>query len=230
MALLTALLLILGGPAAWAEAVPDQQIAVIFDPGNPQASVGIVGKDLLEQGDLYEDFEVIGFEAGAVIVKDLANQDSMKWPQQGEVDAKIFRKAQQLFIVKQLRAIHQAQISYLQRFPGHYAPDLNTLWDQELLAGGFENDAKMNYHFRIAATGQTGRLAPHFIREPTFYAVAEPMNLDENPDKDSLYFSIDQLGQVRSAPSLTGVSSGPVWDYADHSSGPSQRQVVLEEA
>ena len=227
MALLAALLLILGTPA-WANTPPPdlQQIAVIFDPGNPQASVGIVGKDLLEQGDLYDqDFEVIGFEADAVIVRDVANQDSLKWLKQGEVDTKLLQRAQQLFVVKQLRAIHLAQITYLQHFPDHYAPDLNTLLDQGLLAGGFENGIKMNYRFRIAQTGQTGRLAPHFIREATFYAVAEPVNSEEQ----ALYFSVDQLGQVRSAASLQGASWGPIWDYADRTGGPSQRRVVFEE-
>ena len=228
MALLAAALLLILGPPAWAGTPPPdlQQIAVIFDPGNPQSSVGIVGKDLLEQGDIYDqDFEVIGFESDAVIVRDVANQDSLKWLQQGEVDAKLFQRAQQLFVVKQLHAVHLAQIAYLQRFPDHYAPDLNTLLDQGLLAGGFDDDIKINYHFRIAATGQTGRLAPHFIREATFFAVAEPVS----PEERALYFSVDQLGQVRSAPSLQGVSWGPIWDYSERTGGPSQRRVVLEE-
>lgn len=236
-------LFFLGGSGeAFGDSLPGQNVAVIFDGGNPDGSVGIVGQELLELGTVYENFEVIGFSGGggsppaswragasggepqAIVVKDLVSQDAIKWLEDGEIDPLILSRARRLFMAKQMRAIYEAQLRYRDLFGDHFAPDLKTLLDQGLLANGFSSGAqKQNYHFYIAETGQTPRLAL-WPREPTFVAVAEPLN----PEEDPAYFSVDHLGQVRFAPSLNQLSWGPVWDYADRSGGPKSREVTYE--
>ena len=222
------LFLIRGNVEAFGDS-PHPSIAVIFDPGNPDASVGIVGQELLELGTLYENFEVIGFERQAIVVKELESQDAMQWPEGGEMEPKILFRARRLFMAKQMKAIYEAQLHYRDQFGDHFAPDLETLLNQGLLCNGFSAKGgepgaqKQNYRFYIAATGETPRLAL-LPREPTFFAVAEPLK----PEEDPAYFSVDQLGQIRFASTLKALGWGPVWDYADRSGGPRSRVVSYE--
>jgi hypothetical protein len=213
-------LMLLAAPA-YAVSLPEQNVAIIFDPGNPNASVGIVGHEMLETGSLQEEYEVIGFEKNAIIVKEQDTGDMIKWLPQGKVDRKILSRARQWFIVKQMRAIYEAQMRYVEKAEDHYAPHLKHLIDHGFLADGYEKSKKQGYKFRVAETGLTPKTAA-VKREPTFFAVAEPLD----PEKDPYYFSVDHLGQVRFAPALNILSWAPVWDYADRSGGPRVTRVV----
>lgn len=189
--------------------------SVIYDSGNPEASIGIMGDEIFEVGDLYEGFRVISFESKAMIVKDQRNFDELKWliAEDASPEAALFKRAKSYFIVRQMKEIYEAQLKYFKEYEESYSPDLLTLIQKGFLANGFENDTKHGYRYRIAQTGETGRMAPHYVREPVFFAVAEPVE----PQEGDFFFSVDQLGQVRFSPSGSGVSWGPVWDYKDHS-------------
>lgn len=203
------------------EGLPGQSVKIVFDGGNPDASVGIVGEELLELNSLYEEYEVVGFEEQTLIVKDRLSDDRLRWPQEGEIDEKVYARARQLFTAKQMRALYLAQLKYRDQFGDRFAPSLNALLDQGNLHNGFDAEAqKQNYRFAIVQTGQTRKFALQ-PREPTFYAIATPLNPETDP-----YFSVDQLGQIRFAPSLNMLSYGPIWDYADKSAGLKGRQVV----
>ena len=89
------------------------------------------------------------------------------------------------------------------------------------MAGGFENGQKQDYQFRIEKIGETGRRAPHYDRLPTFRAVAEPLD----PETDRVFFSVDELGEVRCGSSLFHLLSAAIWDYADRTS-PRVREIT----
>ena len=223
MALLALLFFLFTGPQAWAAGFPAQSVAVIYDAGNPDASIGIVGGDFLELGSWYEDFEVVGFDTKNIIVKEQTSFDAIKWPAQGKITRQILARARERFVVKQLRAIYEAQMRYCEKYEDSaFAPSLNDLINQEFLPDGFKKSAKQNYSFAIVSTGQTPRMAA-YKRQPTFYAVAKPLD----PEKDPYYFSVDHLGQVRFAASLNNAAWGPVWDYADTTGGPRKTPVIL---
>jgi hypothetical protein len=209
LALLIFLLTFLLPVQAFAAVENLKAVEVIYDPGNPEASVGIYGEDLLETGEIYEDYTVISFESNAIIVRDGLITEQEKWLKNGSIPEELERKARWLFIAKQMRAIHEAQIKYLEKFSDHYAPSLADLINQGLLTDGFIDDTKEGYRFEIKETGETKRMAPHYIRLPTFLAAAVPLD----PEKDKLYFSVDQLGQIRYAHSKRQLTWGPVWDY-----------------
>ncbi len=223
MALLIFLMLLAAPAAGFAEDARPVLSSVIYDSGNPETSVGILNGEIFEVGDLYENFQVVNFERDAIVLKDQENFDNLKWIVAGEaaVDPELLKKAKSYFVVRQLREIHAAQIKYLKEFEKGYAPDLTTLIRKGFLADGFENDIKQGYFYRIAQTGETGRMAPHYVREPIFFAVAEP----QQPEENGVFFSIDQLEVVRFSPTLYGVSWGPVWDYKDHSA---QKKIVVK--
>lgn len=225
MALLIGLLVFFSGAQVHAESFPDPNVEIIFDAGNPESSVGILGDEILEFKTIYEDFEVVGFEKEAIVVKEFMSYDAVKWPRAGTIKPAVKNRARQLFIVKQLRAIHDAQMRYREKFENRFAPSLEILINHEMLADGFRKNRKQGYLFRIASVGESPKRAPHYTREPLYYAVAEP----QNPEKDRYYFSVDQFGQIRFAPSLNNVAWGPVWDYADLSGGPPGRTVVLSQ-
>lgn len=222
MALLAFLLLFFASPQVWAGSLPEESVTVIFDAGNPDASIGVVGEDVLELGSYYEDFEVVGFDAKNIIVKEQMTFDAIKWPVQGKVPRKIRTRARERFVVKQLRAIYEAQMRYCEKFEDSaFAPSLRELINQEFLPDGFVESKKQNYLFEIVSVGRTPRMAA-YKRQPTFYAVAKPLN----PAKTPYYFSVDHLGQIRFAASLNNVAWGPVWDYTDKG-GPRNHPVVF---
>ena len=223
MALLTFLIFLLASPQAWAATFPEESVEVIFDSGNADASIGIVGENFLELGSYYEDFEVVGFDAKNIIVKEQMSFDAIKWPVKGKIPPKIKARARQRFVAKQLRSIYEAQMRYCEKYEDSaFAPSVRDLINQEFLPDGFQKSKKQNYIFKIVSTGQTPRMAA-YKRQPTFYAVAEPLN----PEEDPYYFSVDHLGLVRFAASLNNVAWGPVWDYADTTGGPRNHPVIL---
>ena len=221
MALLVVFLFLVFPVSAFAEAEPVYQI--FYDAAEPARSVGILGENIVETGSIYEHFRVISFESAAIVVQDLQSTDTQKWlrEESEELDPELYQKARHLFIVKQMRSIYEAQMKYFHKF-GEYASRLEALVEQEFLAGGFEEEGKQGYHFSIAETGHSKNWALESQREPTFLAVAESQESDEE-----FYFSVDQFGNVRYTLDKDQVKWGPVWDYADHSGGPSQRVLDL---
>lgn len=184
-------------------------IDIIYDAGNPDASVGIIAEDVLEVGAFYDDYEIVAFEPEAIILKDEEAEDFLKWPKEGTVSSKALERGLRFFIVKQMRAIDAAQHLYLEKFHDGYAESISALIDQGFLPDGFQEDRKQNYTFRIIRAGLGKRRAIEAKRLPEFFAVAEPIH----PEKDPWFFGVDQLGQVRYAKSLRGVTWGPVWEY-----------------
>lgn len=194
---------------AQASPADNPPIDIIYDAGNPEASVGIIGEEILEVGAFYEKYEVIAFEPEAIILKDEEAEDFLKWLKEGTVSARALIRGRRYFMVKQMRAIDEAQHLYLQKFHDQYAPDINTLIDQGFLPDGFQDAVKQYYTFRIVRADLGKRLAIEAKRLPEYFAVAEPVDRE----KDPWYFSVDQLGQVRYAKSLRHVAWGPVWEY-----------------
>lgn len=199
--------------------------AILYDAGEPEASVGIYGDDFLEVGTLYENYRVIGFEPNAIIVRDQTVGEQEKWVKNGRLDSKIRQQAKYLFVSKQMRLIYQAQMNYVEKFKDHYAISLNELIDQGFLNDGFRKGEKQGYRFKIEKTGDTKRMAPHFVREPIFLATAEPLN----PEKDHYYFSVDQLGLVRYADTKRQITWGPVWDYNEVNAKVPTRVIVHDD-
>lgn len=206
MALLIILILFVASPSALAENLEYSILEVLYDRGNPDRSVGIVDQTLLHVGDFYVGCRVLAFEDNAIVFEHIPNEDFVKLVLRGKADEKLVRRARHLFVVKQMKAIYEAQVAYLSRFRDHYATDLESLMRQEVLADGFEAGAKQNYYFEVAETQK------EFGRDPTFLAVASPLS-EIQPD---LYFSVDQLGLVRYGDTRYQAPWGPAWEYTDH--------------
>ena len=117
-----------GALAAAVEGNPP--IEIIFDAGNPDASVGVIGEEVLEVGAWYENLQVIAFEPDAIILKEEEAEDTLKWLKEGAISTKALARARRFFVVKQLRAIDGAQHQYLAKFHDRYAADITTLINQ----------------------------------------------------------------------------------------------------
>lgn len=202
MAFLIAVFFLMNSCAARAEN-EHTLLAVLYDPGDPMKSVAILPDALLEAGSLYRNYRVISFEPDAVVLQEQVSGEHLKWVKEGEADENLVRRARNLFIVKQMKAVFEAQIAYLHHFGEGYAADLETLVRGGFLDDGFEDGRKQNYTFRIQ------QIRSEFSKEPSFLAVAEPLELE----KKDYYFSVDQLGLVRYADTLVQASWGPVWEY-----------------
>lgn len=223
MALLVALLLIFSPFAYAEEQAPESPLrSIVYDFGNPENSVGVMQGKLLEAGDCYEKYQVLTFNPDGIVLRDQETLDTVKWFVEGEVDPKWDTRGRNFFIVKQMRAIYEAEVHYLHEFKDHYAPDLETLIRQGFLADGFENWKKQNYTFQIIESGKKPGLFLHDERkEPFFRALASP------DDSENLFFFVDQLGSVRFASTASQVAWGPVWEYMDHSGGPEETYIGL---
>ncbi len=200
-------------------------VKILFDFGNPNASVAIAGNEILELDSLYEQYQVIGFEENAVIVRDVVSADLLKWFEEGKVNPKDFIKAKQLFIVKQMRAIYEAQVQFLHKYEQGYCASVQQLIQEEFLPNGFKANKKQNYEFEIKEVGQTRRLAPQYEKEPIFLAIAKPINRK----KDPYFFSVDHLGQVRYAKDIDMVSWAPIWEYLNPLETTTSRPLKYEE-
>ncbi len=198
---------------------------VVYDRSDPSLSVAVMGDEYLEMGSFYEDTQVTGFTPDAVVLHHFENDEAVKCLKQESLPPSTDQRrgAVQFFIAKQMKAIHQAQIAYWDKFGGVYAPDINTLVEQGFLKG-FENQRKQGYFFEIVRLGQTKGfvMAP---RESEFLAMASP----ENPEESDLFFSVNRLGEVRYGATRLEAEWGPVWDYSDLLTRP-QQQVVREES
>lgn len=222
MALLSAFLFLAFPAPLLADVEPVYEI--FYDAAEPARSVGILGESIVEAGSLYQHFRIINFEPEAIVAQDLETEDTAKWlKEKGELDSKLYQRAWHLFIVKQMRGIYEAQIEHFHKF-GEYAASLEKLVQQGFLAGGFEDGKKQGYHFSIAEAGVSKKWALESQREPTFLAVAELQGQEQE-----FYFSVDQFGNVRYTPDRDQVKWGPVWDYADHSGGPGQRVIDVND-
>ncbi len=195
---------------------------VIFDGAEPDLSVAVIDGELYQLGDLYEDAQILGFYSQAVILKNLETSESVKCPVfETRPDAAVHQRALHLFISKQMKAIYEAQINYRHRFGDVYAEKIDTLVEQGFLKG-FSGGVKEGYSFQIVETGQTQRLAM-FPREATFRVLAEPLE----PSEGSLYFTVNQLGEVRYAGTKFEASWGPVWDYNNPNAVP-DKDIIRE--
>lgn len=217
MALLVLVLSLLFFPAsleAHGEWTGEAQLGIFFDKGNPSNSVAIFNGQFLEQGDRIDSFEVLQFEPEAMILQDVRDGSPLKLPASGSIQAKNLVHGRYLFVVKQLRAIHEAQIQYERKFGQGYSLDLETLIHQGFLKDGFgDNYTKQGYQFSILKTGKTKPWALTYQNLPTYVAMAEPtMTFDGS---QANYFSIDYLGEIRFAKSRESVSWGPVWEYSN---------------
>jgi hypothetical protein len=191
---------------------------VIYDGSNPDLSVAVMGDELLETGDTYEGTKVIGFEPQAVILHRLETDEAVKCPVSFSPSPDLRRIAIQFFIFKQMKAIHEAQRAYWEKFGGVYAEDLETLVRHGFLKG-FETGRKQNYFFEIVETGRT-RGTVLIPSEASYLAVAMP----ENPESD-LIFTVNRLGEVRTGVTRIEANWGPVWEYSDHL--PKPRQEII---
>lgn len=211
--------------SAQAAAGDSPAIEVIFDAGNSDASVGVIGEEILEVGTFYEGYRVVSFELEAIILKDEAAEDFLKWLKEGSISDKARLRARRLFVVKQLRAIDEAQHLYLEKFQNHFAPDINTLIDQGFLPDGFQETQKQSYHFKIMNAGEGKQLAVMSKKPPIFFAAAEPKDVEQDP----WFFGVDQLGQVRYAKSMRAVPWGPVWEYNGLNEEPPSTVITYED-
>lgn len=195
---------------------------VIFDGAEPDLSVAVIDGELYQLGDLYEDAQILGFDSQAIILKNLETSESVKCPVfETRVDAAVHQRALHFFISKQMKAIYEAQVKYRHRFGDVYAGNIDQLVEQGLLKG-FNGGTKEGYSFRIIETGQTKRLAM-FPREATFKALAEPLD----PKEESLYFTVNHLGEVRYGITRFAAMWGPVWDYNNANAVP-DREIIRE--
>ncbi len=197
---------------------------VIFDPGTPELSVAVMGDQLLEMGDFYEGGKIIGFERSAVILKKLEADDAVKCLVSGKaaVDEKLHQRAVHLFIAKQMKAIGEAQTAYWTKFGDTYAVDLGMLEKQGLIRG-FKDGIKQNYFFEVGETGKT-KPRVYFGNQPTFVALASPLE----GSGGELYFSVNQLGEVRYGSNLFEASWGPVWEYNERLAVPAEKNIGVE--
>ena len=162
----------------------------------------IVNDQVLQFGDLYKGFRLIGVDYNGAVLEEAASREFYKYLENGEPSEVVDRRAKYEFIVNQMKAIHQAQVDYQQTQGKGFAPDLETLISQSYLADGFESYyQKHGYVFRVVETKE------YYGKDPSFLAVAEPL------EEGDLYFSVDELGQVRTADTLAQIDWGPVWDY-----------------
>lgn len=181
-----------------------QALKVLYDRGDPVRSVVILENQVLQQGDLYGPYRLIGVDPDAIVLEDAASREFFKVVESGNIPEQTLRRARHQFIANQMKAIHQAQVDY-QHFLGKgFAPDLETLIAEGVLADGFEPFyEKQGYVFRMAETRE------YYGKDPSFLAVAEPLQEGE------LFFSVDQLGHVRTADTINQIRWGPVWGYLD---------------
>ncbi|MBN1689307.1 MAG: hypothetical protein JW893_09410 [Candidatus Omnitrophica bacterium] len=181
-------------------------LEVIYDRGDPDNSVGIVGETILEKEDYFEGYRVRAFEDNAIIFEDLRTLDSLKIVTKDEIEPKILQYAQNVFIAKQMKAIHEAQVQYVSQFRDAYADSLEELRKHGFLKNGFEQGVKQGYFFEIVEATKK------FNETPTYLAVASPVEEGEG----KLFFAVDQLGEVRFGESRFQVPWGPAWNYKDH--------------
>ncbi len=207
--------LILSGPLNAAPVSDAPLTEVIYDGTEPDLSVAVIGGELYQLGDIYEDSQILNFYPQAIILKNLATSESVKCPVfESPADAKIHQRALHLFISKQMKSIYDAQVKYSHRFGNIHASKLDTLVEQGLLHG-FKNGIKEGYFFEVTETGLTKRLAL-FPRQATFKAMAAPVQ----PVEGSFYFSVNHLGEVRYAENRFEASWGVVWEYNDPTTVP----------
>lgn len=221
MAILIMALFVVFAPAAAAGMDLEPAGKIIYDVGEPLQSVGVIGTQIVEAGDLYRDYEVLTFEPDAIILRSTRDHSGLKWPVDPRFSpgGKLAQRALRTFIVLQMKAIYKAQLSYIEKFPGRYADNLEALIHQGFLADGFESWQKHGYGFEISEVKE------EFGKDPTFLAVASPLEEMEG----NLFFSVDQLGLVRMADTKTQAAWGPVWDYMDHSGGPKQKLIRTQD-
>ncbi len=193
---------------------------VIFDPGTPGLSVGVIGNTLVELGDFYEGAKIMGFDQAAVIVKNMQSDDQVKCLASGTTDPKLRRKAVYLFVAKQMRAIGEAQRAYLEKFGDTYAHELEVLMRQGLVRGFKEDAVKQDYYFEISQLGKTKFMVMQG-QDPAFLALASPVN----PAEGDLYFSVNHLGEVRYGATLFEAAWGPVWEYNEANQDAAQRPI-----
>ncbi len=195
------------GSSARSETVrmQDQPKSVLYDLGDPQKSVGVIGNQLVELGSLFEDQEVAGFESGKIVLRNIETQEGTKWIADSKLEGEILKEARHLFVAKQMKTIFEAQQKFFAKYRDHFAPDLETLIHEEFLADGFEDQGlKQHYFFKIIET------SADFGKDPKFRALAAP----EEDLQPELFFTVDELGLIRFAESESLALWGPVWEYS----------------
>lgn len=196
------------------------KVKVLYDLGNPENSVGIIGEKFYQTGDLFENYRVLTFEPEAIVLEDLETRDSRKLLSHAaeDIEDEIVKEARHLFAAKQLKALYKAEVCYLHDQGETYAPDIETLIRFGCLSDGFEDQMKQGYLFRIVEAKKD------FQKPPVFKAVAEPsQELGED-----LFFYLDNLGDVHFGDSLFSATWGPAWDYANHSVKPISEYIGVE--
>ncbi len=200
-------------------------INVLYNKGNPQDSVGILGDELIEAGDVVGTLKVVLFEPDAIVFQDEKSQDMVKWTIRGSADTKLLQRARHLFVAKQMKAIYEGQMRYFHKFRESYAPSLDVLVRHGFLDGGFEDGVKQDYFFEISDLGETRKSTVTFKKEPTFTATAKPIHEEEG----SFYFSVDYLGDVRYSTDPLQLSWAPVWNYNEPLVGTSSRDIKVSD-
>jgi hypothetical protein len=196
-------------------------VAVFYDPGNPENSVGIIGEEIYEAGDLYQHYRVLSFEPEAIVLEDLETRDSIKLfnEENEDLNPELKKKARHLFVVTQMKKIYEAQIQYFHDLDEGYAADLETLILKGYVPDGFTEAEKQGYIFRILEAKQESG------KEPTFQAVAEP----GGTLKPDFYFYTNELGDIHYGETLESALWGPAWDYREHPVRGISRYIGVEE-
>ena len=199
--------LFLPGPPPETPVVVD----VLFDMANPRASVAIMKDAILEEGDFYRNCRIISFEPDAVVARENETESTLKWLKEAGAKPRkgMRRKARHLFAVKQMAAIHEAQVHFLKKFDNGFSPDLQTLFDHQTLPGGFQDWQKQTYRYKIIQSGFKKKLAIEEKPTPFFIAIATPIR------KGDYYFAVNELGEIRYSKKRSDVEWASVWDYRD---------------
>lgn len=186
-----------------------EPVEILYDQGNPDNSIGIIGDEIYSLGDLYERYRISGFEPEAIVLENMETRDAAKLVRENKTIPESLKVlARHHYVVKQLKNIYAAQLEFRSKMEGGFAPAIEVLIVHGFLDDGFKDEVKHGYRFHIVDTYEA------YGQEPAFSAVAEPEAATE-PKK---FFYVNQLGLVRSGDSLAHVSWGPAWDYEEHRS------------
>lgn len=223
MVVLITLLLTLWTSPASAELAKAPWVEVIFDRGNSDQSVGLIGEEILGINDMYEWYKIHAFSVDAIVFEDQRNGERIKLPTSGSADSELKQIAVHEFIARQLKAIYKAQTLYYQERQV-YADSLDLLIESNYLSDGFEDGEKKGYYFEILEVGKMKKHAMSVQNLPTFYAAASPLK----EGIGNFYFSINHLEQVRYGENSFHTEWGAVWDYYENRKGIKSRYIGVE--
>lgn len=208
---------------SWAQFKEPATVVIYFDSGEAEQSVAIFDETIIRVGDIYGPYRVKSFSPEAVVMESVETRATFRFYVQGEPDEETARLARHRFIAHQMKLIHEAQMEHRQKQEDRFAASLEELIEKGFLADGFENGHKQGYRFEMVSTGESGRRAPLYETEPLFLAAARPVSVE-----NGLYFSVDQLGQIRYGDTEFLATWGPVWDYWDPGK-PRQKTIQVDE-